>query len=80
MTNCGKLLERWEYQTISPVSWETCLWIKKQQLEPRVEQLIGSRSRKEYNRAVCFHPVCLTYMLGTSWEMPGWMNYKPESR
>ena len=22
MTNCGKLLERWEYQTITPVSWE----------------------------------------------------------
>ena len=24
MTNCEKLLERWEYQTILPVSWETC--------------------------------------------------------
>ena len=34
MTNCGKLLERWEYQTISPVSWETCMQVKKQQLEP----------------------------------------------
>ena len=29
MTNCGKLLERREYQTIVPVSWETCMWIKK---------------------------------------------------
>ena len=28
--------------------------VKKQQLEPCVEQLIGSRSRKEYGRAVCF--------------------------
>ena len=34
--------------------------IKKQQLEPCMEQLIGSRSRKEWNRAVCCHPVCLT--------------------
>ena len=25
MTNCRKLLERWEYQTILPVSWETCV-------------------------------------------------------
>ena len=25
MTNCGKLWEKWEYQTILPVSWETCL-------------------------------------------------------
>ena len=71
---------RWEYQTISPVSWETWMWVKKQQLESYMEQLIGSRSRKEYNRAVCCHPVCLTYMLSTSWEMPGWMSYKLQSR
>ena len=68
MTNYGKLLERWEYQTILPVSWKTCMWIKKQQLEPCMEQqLIGSRSRKKYDRAVCCHPVCLTYMLSKSW-------------
>ena len=30
----GKLLKRWEYQTILPVSWETCVQVKKQQLEP----------------------------------------------
>ena len=29
-TNCGKLLKRWEYQTILLVSWETCIWVKKQ--------------------------------------------------
>ena len=40
----------------------------------------GSRSRKEYNRAVCCHPVCLTYTLSTSREMLGWMSYKLESR
>ena len=32
--NCGKFLKRWEYQTILPVSWETCMHVKKQQLEP----------------------------------------------
>ena len=37
--------------------------VKKQQLEPCMEQLIGSRLRKE---AVCGHPVCLTYMRSTS--------------
>ena len=52
ITNCGKLLKRWEYQTISPVSSETCMWVKKQQLEPCMEQLIGSRLRKDYDRAV----------------------------
>ena len=53
--------------------------VKKQQLEPYMDQLIGSRSRKENDRAVCCHPVCLTCMLSTLWEKPGWMSYKPES-
>ena len=33
-TNCGKVLKRWKYQTTLPVSWETCMQDKKQQLEP----------------------------------------------
>ena len=37
-TNCGKFLKRWEYQTILPVSWEICMQVKKQQLEPDMEQ------------------------------------------
>ena len=38
------------------------------------EQLIGSRVRKEYDMAVCCHPVCLTCILSTSWEIPaGWV-------
>ena len=42
--------------------------------------LIGSHLRKVYDRAACCYPVCLTYTLGTSWEMPGWMSNKLESR
>ena len=38
-----------------------CVRVKKQQLEPCMELLIGSRWGKEYNRAVCCHPVHLTY-------------------
>ena len=75
-----KLLKRWDYQTILPVSWEICMHVKKQQLEPCMEQLTGSRLRKEYDRAVSCHPACLTYMLSKSWEMPGRISYKPESR
>ena len=30
MTNCGKLVKKWEYQTIFPVSWEICMWVTKQ--------------------------------------------------
>ena len=57
MTNCEKLLERWGYQTTSPVSWETCMQVKKQQLEPCMEQLIGSRLRKEWQG--CLLSPCL---------------------
>ena len=32
--NCEKYLKNWEYQTTSPASWETCMQVKKQQLEP----------------------------------------------
>ena len=28
ITNCGKLLKRWEYQTTLPVSWEICMWVR----------------------------------------------------
>ena len=28
--NCGKFLERWEYQTTWPASWEICMQVKKQ--------------------------------------------------
>ena len=26
---CEKFFKRWEYQTTLPVSWETCMWVKK---------------------------------------------------
>ena len=32
-TNCGKFLKRWGYQTTLPASYETCVQLKKQQLE-----------------------------------------------
>ena len=35
-TNCGKFFKRWEYQT--SFTWETCMQVKKQQLEPDMEQ------------------------------------------
>ena len=37
-TNCGKFFKRWEYQTTLSASWETCIQVKKQQLEPDMEQ------------------------------------------
>ena len=37
-TKCGKFFKRWEYHTTFPASWEICMQVKKQQLEPNVEQ------------------------------------------
>ena len=42
-TNCGKYWKRWEYQTTWPASWEICMQVKKQQLEPDMEQQTGSK-------------------------------------
>ena len=80
ITNCGKLLKRWEYQTTWPASWEICMQVKKQQLELDMEQQIGFKSGKEYIKAVYCHPAYLTYMLSTTYEMLGWMKHKLESR
>ena len=60
-TNCGKFFKRWEYQTTFPVSQETCMQDKKQQLEPDMEQQTGSKLEKEYLKAVYCHSVYLTY-------------------
>ena len=61
-TNCGKLLKRWEYQMALPVCLETCMWVKKQQLQPDMEQWTGSKLRKKYVKAIYCHPACLTSM------------------
>ena len=54
--------------------------VRKQQLELDMEQQTGSKLGKEYIKAVYCHPVDLTYMQGTSCEIPGWMKHKLESR
>ena len=78
--NCGKFWKRREYQTTWPASWEICMQVKRQQLELDMEQQTGSKSGKEYVKAVYCHPAYLTYMQSTSHEMPGWMKHKLESR
>ena len=90
-TNCAKFLESREYQTTLPVSWKTFKQVKKQQLEPYMEQLTSSKLGKEYDKAVYCHSVYLTYMqitvLGAAVDgvtksqnilckMLGWMNHK----
>ena len=58
--NFGTFLKRCEYQTTLPASCETHLQVKKQQLEPDMEQRTGSKLEKEYIKAVFCHPAYLT--------------------
>ena len=72
----GKFLKRWDYQITLPASWEIYMQVKKQQLEPDMEQHISFKLGKEYVKAVYCHPAYLTYMQSTSCEMPGWRKHK----
>ena len=58
----------------------TRIQIKKQQLEPDMEQQTGSKLGKEYVKGVYCQPAYLTYMESTLCEMPAWMTHKLESR
>ena len=49
-----KFLKRWKYQSTFSIFWKACLQIKKQQLEPDIEQT-GSKLGKEYVKAVYCH-------------------------
>ena len=50
--------------------------VKKQQLEPDMEQQTGSKLKKEYIKAVYCHPAYLSYKQSTSCAMPGSMKHK----
>ena len=54
--------------------------VKKQQLEPDMEQQNGSKLGKEYVKPAFCHPGYLTYMQSTSREIQGCMKHKLESR
>ena len=45
-----------------------------------MEHQTGSKSGKEYSKAIYCHPVYLTSMESTSHDIPSWMNHKLESR
>ena len=59
---------------------ENSVGTSKPQLELDMEQQTGSKSGKQYVKAVHCHLAYLTYMQSTSCEMPGWMKHKVESR
>ena len=54
--------------------------VKKQWLEPDMEQQTGLKLGKDNVKAVYCHPAYLIYMQSTSCEMLGWMKHKLEPR
>ena len=77
-TNCGKFLTRWEYQaTLPPAPWEICTQVRKQQLEPDVEQQTGSKLVKNIKAEYC-HLAYLTSRQSASCQMPDWIKHKLE--
>ena len=77
--NCEKFLEMGVPGPL-PVPWETYIQVKKQQLEPDMEQLTGSKLGKEYDKAVYCHLANLIYMQSTSCKMWGLGDHKLEVR
>ena len=76
----GKFLKRWKHHTTLPAFWVICMQVKKQELEPDMEQQTGSKLGEEYIKAVYCHPAYLTYMQSTSWELLDWMKHKLAAR
>ena len=54
--------------------------VKKQMLEPDMEQKTGSKLGKEYVKAVYCHPAYVTSMQSISCKILSWMKHKLESR
>ena len=79
-TSCGKFWKRWKYKTTLLFSWETCLWVKKQQLELNRNNWLEQVWESNFTRLYIVTFACLTYMQSLSYEMPGWMNHKVASR
>ena len=48
--NCGKLWKRWAYQTTWPASWETCMQVRKQQLELDIEKQTFPNRKRDTSR------------------------------
>ena len=65
-TNCGKFLENWEYLTTLPVSWETCMQVKKQQILD-MEQLMVYAPRTD-----AFELCCWRRLLRVPWTRRRW--------
>ena len=56
-----------QQQTTLSAPWESCVQVKKQQLEPDMEQRTGSKLGKKYIKAVYCHPAYLKNFFHGCW-------------
>ena len=56
------------------------LYAGQKTTELDIEKQTGSKSERQYVKAVYCHPAYVTYMQSTSWETLGWMKHMLESR
>ena len=61
-----KILKEMEVPDTLPVSWETGMWVKKQELKLDMEHWTVSKLGKEYDKAAYCHSAYLTSMQSTS--------------
>ena len=61
-----KILQEMGMSSHLSASWEICMQFKEQKLELDVEKWTGSKSGKEYVKAVYRHPACSAYMQSKS--------------
>ena len=60
ITTNWKILQEMEIWDHLPASWEICMQVREQQLEPDMEQQTGSKLGKEYIKVVYCHSAYLT--------------------
>ena len=72
-TNCGKFWKRWEYQTTWPASCETCMQVKKQQLEPDMEEQTSQNLERSMSKLyIVTLLIWLTYRVNHEKCWAGW--------
>ena len=78
--NCGKFWKRWAYQTTWSTSWETCMQVRKQQLQWH-ETTDWFQIGKGVHQGCVLSPCLFSlYAESISWEMLAWKKHKLESR
>ena len=65
-TNGGTFLKRWEHQTTWTASWEICMQIKKQRLEPDMENKLVQIGKGVHQGCIlspCLFNLCAEYIM-----------------